>query len=442
MVAARLRLLMVCLLWALPAAAQPADTVFASSHNYLLSFPRLLWTGLVHPLGAFTIYAERTELPRRALDWFTNAEHTFGVFPHAQLGGETGSGGGLRSFHSDLFGRGKQFEGFYLFSRSNRHQLQALYRDPSLKGGAWQWELGGSLLSTDSEDATINGQAEENEAFRLRLRQFDLRTALGWQSNAGPLEQYTRGFSLEVSAGYGRRELDQVEGFSLEGGPFHGLGRTLGLAWVGGRLVYDDRDCAPPRSTLSHPLNYQFPGRILRREGDLYHSFRNLFYPERGGLLQVGSEVAWGEAGTHFWRLEAEAQRFFTLFWRERVLALRARLDRVLALGSGEIPYADLPALGGSQRLRGYHRGSLRGQGALLLSAEYRYPIWDTWNAFLFWDEGQVFDKYGQVEPGRFHSAYGAGVVLRTSRTLILSLRLGHSNREKALTGFSLEQEF
>ncbi len=99
-------------------------------------------------------------------------------------------------------------------------------------------------------------------------------------------------------------------------------------------------------------------------------------------------------------------------------------------------------ALGGSQRLRGYHRGSLRGQGALLLSAEYRYPIWDTWNAFLFWDEGQVFDEYGQVAADRFRTAYGAGVVLRTSRALLLSLRVGHSAQEKALTGFSLEQEF
>ncbi|MBI2504670.1 MAG: hypothetical protein HYW07_15730 [Candidatus Latescibacteria bacterium] len=49
------------------AAAQEPDTsrVFASEHNYLLSFPRLLWTGLVYPLGEFTIYAERTQLPKR-----------------------------------------------------------------------------------------------------------------------------------------------------------------------------------------------------------------------------------------------------------------------------------------------------------------------------------------------------------------------------------------
>jgi len=442
MVVAWPRLSLLLLLWALPVAAQPADSVFASPRNSPLSWPRLLWTGLVHPLGMFTIYAERTELPRRALDWFTNAERTFGVFPYAQLGGETGSGGGVRSFHSNLFGQGIQFEGFYVFSRSNRHQLQARYRDPAIGGGPWQWELGGGFLRTDSEDATINGVAEESELFRLRLEQLDLRAALGWRHNAGSLEEYTRGFSLEASAGYGRRGLDQVEGLPLAGDAFYGLSRTLSLGWIGGRLAYDSRDYASPQTTLSHPLNYQFPGRILHREGEMYHSFRNLSYPEGGGLLLLGGELAWGEGDSRFVRLEAEAQRFFTLFWRERILALRARLDRVHALGSGKVPYADLPALGGSQRLRGYHRGSLRGEGALLLSAEYRYPIWDTWNAFLFWDEGQVFAEYGQVEPDRFRTAYGAGVVLRTSRALLLSLRVGHSAEEKALTGFSLEQEF
>lgn len=444
MAPARFRLLTLWLLWALPVSAQPADSVkaFSSPHRPLLSWPRSLWTAVVYPLGAFTIYAERTELPRRAVDWFTNSQRTFGVFPQLQLGGETGSGGGVRSFHTNLFGRGKQFAGSYLFSRSNRHQLQVRYRDPALRGGPWQWELGGDFLRTDNGDATINGAAEEDEAFRLRLGQFDLRAALGWSSNAGALAAYTSGLHLEASAGYGRRDLHQVAGLPLTGDAYHGLGRRLSLGWVGGRLAYDSRDYTPPRATLSHPLNYQFPGRILRREGELYHNFRNLAYPERGGLLQVGGELAWGEAGTRFWRQEAEFQRFFTLFWRERVLALRARLDRVMALGSGQIPYADLPTLGGSQRLRGYHRGSLRGQGALLLSAEYRYPVWDTWNAVLFWDEGQAFDRYGQLEPGRLHTAYGAGLVLRTSRAFLLSLHLAHSAEEPALAGFALEQEF
>ena len=70
---------------------------------------------------------------------------------------------------------------------------------------------------------------------------------------------------------------------------------------------------------------------------------------------------------------------------------------------------------------------SLRGAGALLLSAEYRYPIWDTWNAYLFWDEGQIFDEYGDIETDGFRTSYGAGISLRTEQAFLIGLSLAHS---------------
>ena len=45
-----------------------------------------------------------------------------------------------------------------------------------------------------------------------------------------------------------------------------------------------------------------------------------------------------------------------------------------------------------------------------MFNVEYRYPIWDTWNAFLFWDEGQVFDHYKAIE--------GAGKITISTRVV------------------------
>ena len=190
-------------------------------------------------------------------------------------------------------------------------------------------------------------------------------------------------------------------------------------------------------------MNYQFPGRVLLLADDRYYSFRDIAYAERGGLLQAELDLITGSADVSFLRIGVEAQRFFTLFWRNRIMALRARLDKAHRLGDeGIVPYAEMPTLGGGQRLRGYKRGRFRGEGALLLSAEYRYPIWDSWNAYLFWDEGQVFDEFDQVEAGEFRSSFGAGITLRTEKAFLIGLRVGHSEEEKALVGFSLEQEF
>jgi hypothetical protein len=68
--------------------------------------------------------------------------------------------------------------------------------------------------------------------------------------------------------------------------------------------------------------------------------------------------------------------------------------------------------------------------------------VWDTWNASLFWEEGQVFDDFGDLEADGFGSSVGVGLTLRTSTAFLLGLRLAHSARAKALFGFALEQEF
>ena len=53
-----------------------------------------------------------------------------------------------------------------------------------------------------------------------------------------------------------------------------------------------------------------------------------------------------------------------------------------------------------------------------------------------------MFDEFDQVEAGEFRSSFGAGITLRTEKAFLIGLRVGHSEEEKALVGFSLEQEF
>lgn len=425
-----------------PAAARTdTNDVYASpAPNPILSLPQKLWNLFpVYPLGKFVIYAEHSRLPQRVYNFFTNEDHSFGLFPYLQLGGETGTGGGFTTFHNNLFGRGKHLSGTYIFARTQRQAASALYRDPAVLGSALYFNLGGRYLRTDDADASVNGSLDEGRIALLRTEEIDLDGTLGWRSNAGPLEPYRYGLYAELRTGLGRRDLQRLRGAPL---PLAGLDQTIHLAWAGVHLGFDDRDYKPPTDRLSHPPNYIFPGRVLTRHQDLFYSLRDLGYPERGGLLHAGLDLGLGQEKTRFWRLTAEAQRFVTLFWTNRILALRTRLDKVGALDGGILPYADLPTLGGSQRLRGYKRASFRDEGALLLSAEYRWPVWDTWNAYLFWDEGHIFQKFGDIDRDGFRSSFGGGLSLRTEQALLLSLRLSHSAREDALVGFALEQEF
>ncbi|MFT5085711.1 MAG: hypothetical protein ACI8PG_000057 [Planctomycetota bacterium] len=426
---------------------------FESKHYPALQVPQLLWNGLVYPLGQFTIYSEHTRLPQRVNNWFTNEAQTFGLLPQVQLGGETGSGGGLRSFHSDLFGAGVQAEALYVYAGGRGQTGQALLSDEEVAGGKLYWLSQFEWLKTRNQSATINGGWRESKIRRLAVEQLDARFSLGLRLHDYTLEQFVSNTVVEGRVSFGRRDLTQrsgvgdwpfpTPGYTVEADRLLGLGADISLFSVGALLAYDDRDSSEPTTELSHPINYVLPGRILHKEGDLYHQFRDIYYPERGGLLQVEADLVSGDKEVRFVRLGAEVQRFFTLFWRHRILALRARLDKVSALGSESIvPYTELPTLGGSQRLRGYRRGDFRGEGALLLSAEYRWPIWDSWSAYLFLDEGQVFDEFGEIEAGELHSSWGGGINIRTAEAYLIGLRIGHSSAENALIGFTLEQEF
>ena len=326
-----------------------------------------------------------------------------------------------------------------------------LYTDENLFGGPFYWNASADYLKTDNEDATVNGGFQDDDLALFEIDRFDGGATLGWRSNAGELELYSKRTTIEGRIGWGSRDLKPHDAVSsIEAGigktataqRYAGLGKQISLLSIGGRIAYDDRDFEVPVRQLSHPLIYHFPGRVLLQRDGAYHSFRDITFPESGGLLQVEADYVTGSDEARFLRLGAEVQRFRTLFWRNRIVAVRARLDKVHGIDDGIIPYPDLPTLGGSQRLRGYKRGSLRGEGTLLLSIEYRWPIWDTWNAFLFHEEGQMFDEYGDIDPGEFNSSFGAGVSLRTAEAFLISARIAHSAEETALLGFSLEQEF
>ena len=279
----------------------------------------------------------------------------------------------------------------------------------------------------------------------------DVEARLGWRPHAGPLERYRRNLYIEAGIGYARRDFRQQfgnepllsdPGSTPQARLLPGVGREISFYRFLGRIAYDDRDYRGPARKLLLPVNYRLPGRLLAYADGLYHFYRDLGYPERGGLFEVEATVATGSDGVRFFRLAAEVQRFVTLFRRNRILAVRARLEKAHRMGSGIVPYPDLVVLGGKQEMRGYRRGALRGEGVLLVSAEYRYPIWDTWNAFLFWDEGQMFDEYEEVGMDGFRTCWGGGISFRTETGFLGKLQIGHSAVEKAVVGFTLEQGF
>ena len=459
-------LVLVLMVLAVSAVSQDSSTadgatdttdLYETKRNHVLAFPKYVWNALIYPIKWFTLWVDHNAIHERVVDLFTNEVGTFGLFPYGTLSGKTGAGGGFFLFHNDLFGRGKKFRARLITNRSNR-VWRARYKDPGISGGPWYWNASIKALDTSHQNATINGSGINGNGEPLvggalfAHDQRDVGLNLGIHSNYGETEGYEPDALMEFRLSHGFRRYDAIDfgstrtdsteiGRSIDTLP--GVNEGINLFSVGARVAFDNRDFKKPSWSVSPPLNYHLPGRVFLFANDRYYSFRDLAFPERGGLVQLEADWVVGSKDVRYLHYAVEVQHFLALFYDNQIFALRASLEKVHTLGDGGIvPYSDWATLGGSRGLRGYRRGFFRDEGSLLLSVEYRYPIWDSWNAFLFWDEGQVFKEYKDLNVGEFKYGFGAGISLRTDYAFLLRFYIAHSEEEKMLLKFTLKEEF
>ena len=89
--------------------------------------------------------------------------------------------------------------------------------------------------------------------------------------------------------------------------------------------------------------------------------------------------------------------------------------------------------------LRAYERNRFRDNGLLVTNIEYRYPIWKTWDAFLFVDGGQTFGEYADIDLDDFEYAGGGGVRVMTEKDIEFLLQVGFGS-EGAEVVFSFDR--
>lgn len=181
---------------------------------------------------------------------------------------------------------------------------------------------------------------------------------------------------------------------------------------------------------------------------DLVWDFRDsLLRPFWGGLVRAMGEALLspgeGSGGTRFGytRYSLDTQFFIPVYRPHRVIVLRQTLRRVDPLGGREVPFYELPVLDFQHLLRSFERNRFQDRGVLSLNIEYRYPIWVTWDAYLFFDAGQSFEHYADLRSSEFRFSQGGGIRFMTKDALLFSVQVG-VGREGAQSYVSLRQVF
>lgn len=166
-------------------------------------------------------------------------------------------------------------------------------------------------------------------------------------------------------------------------------------------------DGVDPTSTI--PYLDTISNRTLQLQATRNKLLLENGYVYGGNLSQLSAEKAGGwllGGDTDFLKLRGETRQFYS-FAPKHVLGLRLAGGGVFG-PEGGTPETEMFTIGGSESLRGYDYKSFTGDRFVLMNAEYRYQINQTFEGVLFTDLGTAWNA--SSDPFALSIGYGLGL--------------------------------
>lgn len=357
---------------------------------HVLAAPAYVLHGVTRPIGWTVLYLERN-FP----DLFEPKPRRRGVLPLFELGGPVGATAGAALYDNHLFGTNQRGRLEGMIGARDFFEVEARYELPRLLGAGTRLNLEGNFFSEPRDRFYLGGGESDREADAVRFarEQIDAMARLQYR----PQDKSFGGALDLLYEHVEARPPEDNEGQRLIGRP-----------------GFTTTDLLTPRVELGldftkgQPRTYS--GTALTLQLDYTHDLN-------------GDRFRYG-------RYAASIQQYIPVFVfpRTRRLALRAHVEQVHPMFGGDaVPFYQLPRLGGQRSLRGYVSDRFRDDGALLFTAEYRYPIWSRMDAVFFVDTGQVFDTFKDVEVSDLKTTFGGGFHLLSSRGLSARFEVARS---------------
>jgi hypothetical protein len=99
---------------------------------------------------------------------------------------------------------------------------------------------------------------------------------------------------------------------------------------------------------------------------------------------------------------------------------------------NGNVPFRNMPALGGPNLLRGYYMGRYRDKDAIVMQGEYRMPVYKRFGIVVFGGLGEVIDKLGNLSISGLKYSTGGGIRFALKPKEKLNLRLDYAIGQKS----------
>jgi hypothetical protein len=379
-----------------------------------LTPPRLALMIALSPVRLALWAEDRYHVTAVAQDLFWNDARTIGLYPVASWDGGSGFTGGGQLQLTDIAGAtlsaratgGNREQEFYTVTLGSGRLLGPVTVEV---GGHYRDVVRSSFYGFgDSDD--ISGEPYEE----------------GDEPPAPPLDPRDGVVGVDAQFSF-------VESMARAGLRWH-LGQGLSLS-AGGSMRWVEFDRArgdievqlPTAYQVEHVTGFTDGVKGLRGELGLQIDRRRIRYPylssgvpSSGWAAQAfgGYQLGLDDDPTRYPYAGGDVVGHVDLYGGDRVLALRLSVDSVFA-DLEDVPFIDLPQLGGRTLLRGYSWGRFRDRVAYVASAEYSYPIARTLGGFLFVDAGQVGRDLEGATGGVPRIGYGVGLQLLDPHSLL-----------------------
>ncbi len=361
----------------------------------LLFPPRVVLMAVWVPPRETLVFADRTHAIERVenLVYWDDA-HTVGLLPTVSYDSDFGPQAGAKFFHDNLLGHDDELS---IEAAYGGRVIQSY--DVELEAG----NLGGSIVWLEARGRYerdpklfFAGIGVRPGALEARYSQDRALGVLGGGVGLGPDQELKVGAVSTVN--------DRSFGPSLA--KVRPLDPSIETRYDTGQLVGFD----------SGVTTFGFDGVAradLRREHGILAT---------GPYLEAFGGAVITDLGSPFWRYGGQVDLSAPLFGTTRILGLNTFLEA--ADGEpGDVPFSELPRLGGRDRLRGYREEQFRDNRAFGATLSYRYPVHENIEAQLFVDVGTVAGDYATLFDGDdWLGGYGGGLVAGTDSDVVLRL--------------------
>jgi hypothetical protein len=394
--------------------------------------PRLLVRGVLAPVRLALWTEDRYAVSARAEELFWSEDRTRGVYPVASWDGGRSLSAGAAAVDRDVGGGTAELRA--TAGTSERVSVAASAGTGRLLG---RWRLEGSARYRDVANASFYGYGDADEVAAPPPMPVDPTAGdLAFDSRFGIRETLTRagaawtlGPRIVLSAGGSLRWIEFAQPRAL-----------IGDAPVPIAEVYRT-DVLPDYQSGVEAARGEVAVFVDRRQRR--HRLQSTAAPSHGVATQLyaGWQQGLGPDATRFGYGGADTLALVDLYGGDRVLAVRVTVDGVVG-DLSEIPFVELPTLGGPDLLRGYPSSRFRDRWSAAASIEYRWPVTDGVMSFLFVDTGRVARTPTAIADELPRATAGAGLQLHGKRSMLARIWIATTDDGGVLASVKLDSLF